>query len=668
MYIKYSALRGFTLLELTVVLLILALLTGMGVLATIGAIESAKVVATQRKMDAIEEAFTKFRLAYQRLPCPGDLTIGNTDTTFGYEAQRTFPLRDINSYLGDTFFNCGIGTPSANFNNGASIVAYSTGYPAVEGSVPVRTLGLPDDFAYDGWGRKFSYAVDSYMTIPQAFSKVAPNLNCNSLRVRDGGNYFRTDGALYVLLSHGPNGHGGFLNTTAPMNAGSTNADERRNCHCDSNANLAGGAAMDSKRYVLASDPVDATAYWYGLVFVQKDATGGLGNSDSFDDIVRYKTRWQMLGDDDREALSYRGPQFVAKTASGVQIFQYQCGRLVEGAIISSSDTSNMRMAFTPNNTHLFTYAADGTCHLYSISGTTVGTATAPMSTSCPNNGNVYDDGVATIPDFPVMALSKNGYLAIAITASPYLKTWKFSGSKFIPIATTAIQPTPTAASDLISMTDDGVYILLSNRSADNSTKVYTRLSGGTYAELAAAGAGSPVGAAQPVGLPTRAAAAAFSPDGQYLAVAEAASMAGTAAVKLWRVNTNYNTFTALSSITLPADVDVRTIKFSPDGKHLAIAAAKNLLMYGIKADDEFFQEKVTWRLNYSDDTTPVASNITEIVFHPSSRYAIIATAGSGAGGTYGFTGVIDYYEATAWGAYGHAHPITGVMSITTAQ
>jgi len=58
--------------------------------------------------------------------------------------------------------SCAGGTPA--------IAAASTdaANSTVEGALPFRQLSLPEEFMYDGWGRKFAYAVDRRVTASQA--------------------------------------------------------------------------------------------------------------------------------------------------------------------------------------------------------------------------------------------------------------------------------------------------------------------------------------------------------------------------------------------------------------------------------------------------------------------------------------------------------------------
>jgi prepilin-type N-terminal cleavage/methylation domain-containing protein len=248
---------GFSLLELSIVLIIIGLVTA-GAVAGLGMIESGKRVSTNNKLDRIEDALMAYRTVYNRLPCPADASLAVTNGNYGVEAAN-----------GGT---CTGGTPAANFSDATNGV--------VEGAVPFQALNLPADFMYDGWGRKFAYAVNYKVTATNAMLSQSLTDMCGiSLTDAGGAAGARSNkGAIYTLLSYGPDGHGGFLKSGTRQNAGSTNTDEQTNCHCDSTA----------------------TATTYAASYVQKDATQNPATyTDRFDDIVRFKERWQMFTFDD---------------------------------------------------------------------------------------------------------------------------------------------------------------------------------------------------------------------------------------------------------------------------------------------------------------------------------------------------------------------------------
>ena len=94
-----------------------------------------------------------------------------------------------------------------------------------------------------------------------------------SIMVNDVNGVARTAGAIYALISHGPNGHGAYSKKGTVVSAGSVNANELVNCHCNSS-----GTPHLREKYVTyvqaTPPPIPAIPY-------------------SFDDIVMYKEYWQ---------------------------------------------------------------------------------------------------------------------------------------------------------------------------------------------------------------------------------------------------------------------------------------------------------------------------------------------------------------------------------------
>ena len=262
---------GFTLLEMSIVLVIIGTLTAGVVSMSLSLIGSAQLVNTRNKLNVIEDALLAFRIANDRLPCPTDPTITDAPAniaTFGYETGAAGACTDVN---GQAY----------------TIPTTSTDYAALgitvnEGAVPVRALGLPDEFQVDGWGRKFTYAVAVPMTGVNAFVNYGMQANCGAITVKNAGHANRTQVADYVLMSYGPNGHGGYLKNGTRYYSGSDNADEWTDCHCNAAANTG-----------------------YSATYVQEDPnqTSSGDSKSAYDDIVRYKGARA-----DAERLRYLSP------------------------------------------------------------------------------------------------------------------------------------------------------------------------------------------------------------------------------------------------------------------------------------------------------------------------------------------------------------------------
>jgi prepilin-type N-terminal cleavage/methylation domain-containing protein len=252
--------RGFTLLEISIVIAIIAVIVAMAP-PVLNSIDAARRAQTRKKLDAVEDSLMAYRLAYNRLPCPADPSLLTTNANYGVEAANPG--------------SCVNGTPAAKFTN---TTGTKVALEVVEGGVPFKALGLPPEFMYDGWGRKFAYAVNTTVTAVGAMVNQTLSEQCG-ITVNDASGKARTTGAIYALASFGQDGHGGFLMNGDRLDAGVTNTDELTNCHC-------------------TTTPITATGY--NSTYVQKD--DALDASDAvhpFDDLVRYKMRWQMLSPDD---------------------------------------------------------------------------------------------------------------------------------------------------------------------------------------------------------------------------------------------------------------------------------------------------------------------------------------------------------------------------------
>lgn len=137
--INMKIIRGFTLVEIAVVLMILGLLLG-GLLIPLSAqIDQQKIRVTQQRLEEIKEALIGFAILNRRLPCPAS----NTN---------------------------GIETSGCNDNT--------------EGFLPWIDLGIEK---YDAWGRLFRYRADaSYTTtFPTPSTPITPPVTTSKLEVQD---------------------------------------------------------------------------------------------------------------------------------------------------------------------------------------------------------------------------------------------------------------------------------------------------------------------------------------------------------------------------------------------------------------------------------------------------------------------------------------------------
>jgi prepilin-type N-terminal cleavage/methylation domain-containing protein len=211
--------KGFTLVEMAVVLVIISLILGTVLGLGNAQIQASKINSTKQKQLAIKLALISFISRNNRLPCPAVATIAKGATGYGVEAPT--------------------GCTGTNLSG-----AVATGI------VPWSTLGVTDENASDGYYNRFSYlvAVDATKTTEQtivglkgaisthiaspAVPRSAPTGNqSNDCQV--GTSLYNPCAAVVVILSHGVNGNGAY-NENGVRKALPTGEDEAENTNDDS--------------------------------------------------------------------------------------------------------------------------------------------------------------------------------------------------------------------------------------------------------------------------------------------------------------------------------------------------------------------------------------------------------------------------------------------------
>jgi sugar lactone lactonase YvrE len=252
--------QGFTLIQISI-LLIVAGIVMVNILPSARTALTANN-ATINKMNAILTSLRQYEAAYTALPCPADASQPTGSTNYGVAAANS-----------GTTNNCSGGTPAANYTDTTNNIAI--------GMVPVRALGLSNDYALDAYGRDITYAVDTNATV----CGWPTSTLTGQITVTDNGTNSST---IAALISHGADGHGAWLpltgttGTAVRLNAGSTDTDEHLvNAHGING----GGFPAD---YSTISSAV-ATEESTTATFVRKPVT------TTFDDLVVYKSNLWTL-------------------------------------------------------------------------------------------------------------------------------------------------------------------------------------------------------------------------------------------------------------------------------------------------------------------------------------------------------------------------------------
>ncbi len=241
--------------ELSIVLGIIALLIGTSVSLGSARINVEKARQTQQKMEVIIENLKRYistggNYIVNGVPCPARADLPDTNAAFGVE-------------------DCVSG--SGAFANGIYIDGGQATFRV--GQVPNRTILLPDEYVYDGWGNKFDWVMDTrYRLGSDLQGGAGTETNLIEIRPTQAGAAI-TQSAIFMIMSHGPSGHGAWKkngSSRIDKNGLIADVDKIENTLCNA------GVAVEC----------DGAAQ---RVFVIKAV------NSTFDDIAIYKMRWQLI-------------------------------------------------------------------------------------------------------------------------------------------------------------------------------------------------------------------------------------------------------------------------------------------------------------------------------------------------------------------------------------
>jgi len=199
-----------------------------------------RIQLTKTRIAIIKQAVDVYREnnSNLKLPCPARLNISTDNITFGKEISPCA---------------CTSGIKCAYDEN------------VVIGAVPTATLNLSDEYAFDAWGNKFSYAIDIDTTVN--FSNI-DNAN-NNIQIigsegddasDDYGNdliNYATQGIGAIIISHGKDGAGSFNKTDIEKTCKTENQDGE-NCNNDSIFMI---SKWNTDKTIFYDDIVDALIY-----------------------------------------------------------------------------------------------------------------------------------------------------------------------------------------------------------------------------------------------------------------------------------------------------------------------------------------------------------------------------------------------------------------------
>lgn len=297
---------GFSLVELSVVVAILAVVAALGLEAAANFVNKTSSSVTRDRMVQIDQAIAQFFRIYGRLPCPAVRATAPTTTSYGQEDCR---------------YSAGYVT-AVNNSGGTDFVTggSDTGGGILFGALPFRTLNLPMSMSLDGFGSKIDYVVTKNLTVAGGSLTLkyrfgsftaTPSLTddgiagieirtgvleqpCSSAKCQLIANPATYEGAAYIVISHGADRRGAVsvrgttLSNCVPTAASFGTRVDSQNC-----AILGEATGINTA----STTPANAAVAAGGIrknVFYDNRLNSGLNLKSYYDDIVVWRTKAQL--------------------------------------------------------------------------------------------------------------------------------------------------------------------------------------------------------------------------------------------------------------------------------------------------------------------------------------------------------------------------------------
>jgi prepilin-type N-terminal cleavage/methylation domain-containing protein len=177
---------GYSLVEMAVVLAIIGTVTGGALVLGTAQEETDKARTTKERLDRIEAAIERHAYKGRHLPCPA--VPNAAEYGISEDCIQTSPSD----------------TSIVEANDGTTEEIWI-------GTIPTRSLNLPDSNMYDGWGNRFGYAVVKGLAVPGGIEDYSTSATSGVIEITDAAGNQIPDAdprntVSYAVFSHGKDG------------------------------------------------------------------------------------------------------------------------------------------------------------------------------------------------------------------------------------------------------------------------------------------------------------------------------------------------------------------------------------------------------------------------------------------------------------------------------
>jgi prepilin-type N-terminal cleavage/methylation domain-containing protein len=220
---------GFTLIELSIVLLITGILMAAYLDASRLWLENRRHGLTMERMKLVQDAMAHYIALNGAYPCPAPPVSYKPDVQYDDCAALNLTQMTQAEKHGVLFIN---------YNN----------RQIIEGAVPYRLLNIPREAALDGWDNQFTYAITAEMTGHD--TTFTANRGGIGIVDEDDTSLINPPAsAIWALVSHGPDGSGAWHDGAAKAKACPPGRRETVNCSHEGRFAVVPMALADTKGF-----------------------------------------------------------------------------------------------------------------------------------------------------------------------------------------------------------------------------------------------------------------------------------------------------------------------------------------------------------------------------------------------------------------------------------
>ena len=295
---RLQDIRGFSLLELTMVMMISGLLLAVGAKFLEVYTINQKHIVTTENIDVTQSALREFYGLTGRYPCPADPTLQPNDANYGRQRCRTLVTNDCTTGVPANISCTRNGSRDAD-SDGADDVIMIGVLPYKDIMETIEGTDYFKSNADAGGNMHFTYAVSEKMTRNIYNAANPASYYLGAIRIVDENQVDVLDPpgpAHYALVSHGENQEGGYAQSGTRISPCLTGLQTDPNLDAPPTPGLnAAGIAPEKEN----CDGNDA-------IFITSFRSIGI-SSDYYDDMIAYasmglESHWEMsaLSNEDR--------------------------------------------------------------------------------------------------------------------------------------------------------------------------------------------------------------------------------------------------------------------------------------------------------------------------------------------------------------------------------